>query len=339
MSRMERIFRIGQLLSERKSVSRSLLLSELEVSPATLKRDLGYMRDRLRAPVHWDRESGGYRFAASDSGKSFQLPGLWFSAAEIVALLTMRQLLDTLGPGLLSAQTEPFISRMRQILEQEDLPVAAFEKRIRIRRNGAHIWEPQHFMPVASAVLQRRRLDIVHHSRFRDETLSRQISPQRLTHYRENWYLDAWCHLRNELRSFSLSALREVSISELDAVEVASEELEAVLDSGYGIFSGREPEWAELVFSSERARWVRHETWHPDQQAWFDSEGRYHLRFPFSDPREVSMDVLRHVPEVSVISPVSLRDRIAALLEEALRQMRGGSLDEPAISQNTHSRN
>jgi predicted DNA-binding transcriptional regulator YafY len=334
---MERIYRIGQLLSERKSVSRDFLLSDLEISLATLKRDIEYMRDRLRAPVEWDRESGGYKFAVGEAGKTYQLPGLWFSATEIVALLTMRQLLDSLGPGLLSAQTEPFVSRMRQILKQENLPVAAFEKRIRIRRNGAHLWEPEHFMPVASAVLQRRRLDIIHHSRFRNETLSRQISPQRLTHYRENWYLDAFCHLRNELRSFSLSALREVSTSELDAVEVAPEELAAVLDSGYGIFSGRAPEWAELVFSSERARWVSQEMWHAEQESWFDSYGRYHLRFPFSDPREVSMDVLRHVPEVRVVSPVSLRERVTALLEDALRQMQGSSLDELGEGHNTGS--
>ena len=337
MSRMERIYRIGQLLSERRTISRSMLLEDLEVSPATLKRDLEYMRDRLRAPVEWHRESGGYRFAPDQNGAAYQLPGLWFSSTEIVALLTMRHLLDTLGPGLLSKRTEPFISRMRQILQQEDFSVAAFENRIRIRRSGAHLWEPEHFMPVASAVLKRQRLDIVHHSRFRDDTLSRQISPQRLTHYRENWYVDAFCHLRNELRSFSLSALREVAVSPLGAIEVAPEEMAAVLDSGYGIFSGRAAEWAELVFSSQRARWVKNEIWHADQEAWFDNAGRYHLRFPFSDPREVTMDVLRHLPEVSIVAPESLKVRVTEMLETALRQMQGSSSDEPDSSQNTGS--
>lgn len=321
MSRTERVYRIGQLLTERKSVSRSYLLSDLEISPATLKRDLEYMRERLNAPIEWDRDAGGYRFGTDRLGNRYQLPGLWFSAAEIVALLTMRQLLDSLGPGLISAKTEPFLSKMRQIVEHEKIPVAAFENRICIRRRGAHICEPEHFMPIASAVLQRKRLNILHHGRQRNETLLRQVSPQRLTHYRENWYLDAWCHLRGELRSFSLSALREVVVCDIDAVEVAVEEIAAVFDSGYGIFSGREPEWAELVFSSERARWVSQELWHADQQTWFDSEGRYHLRFPYSDPREVCMDVLRHVPEVRVISPASLRSRVTELLNEALQKI------------------
>ncbi|MBY0243241.1 MAG: WYL domain-containing protein [Burkholderiaceae bacterium] len=320
MSRTERIYRIGQLLTERKTVSRSYLLTDLEISPATLKRDLEYMRERLNAPIEWDRDAGGYRFRTDSSTSRYQFPGLWFSATEIVALLTMRQLLDSLEPKVISAKTEPFLSKMRKIVEQENIPVAALEKRIRIRRQ-ARICEFEHFMPVASAVLQRKRMNILHHGKQRDETLLRQVSPQRLTHYRENWYLDAWCHLRGELRSFSLSALREVIVCDIDAVEVPAEELAAVLDSGYGIFSGREPEWAELVFSNERARWVSQELWHDDQEAWFDSDGRYHLRFPYSDPREVCMDVLRHVPEVRVVSPASLRSRITTLLNEALQRI------------------
>lgn len=67
MSRMERIYRIGQRLSERRTILRSMLLDDLEVSSATLKRDLGYMRDRLRAPVEWHRESGAGDSVTTDA--------------------------------------------------------------------------------------------------------------------------------------------------------------------------------------------------------------------------------------------------------------------------------
>lgn len=321
MSRTERIYRIARLLSDKRVVSRDLLLDDLEVSHATLKRDLEYMRDRLSAPIEWDRDSGGYRIGPDGGGGVWQLPGLWFTPSEIIALLTMRQLLDSLGPGLISRQIEPVLARMRLLVEGETVGVDVFEKRICIRRPGAHIYEPEHFMPVAAAVMKRQRLLIRHYSKLRDETLQREISPQRLTHYRENWYVDAWCHLRDELRSFSLSALRDVKVLAKDAREVVEGELAAVLDSGYGIFSGPTPEWAELVFSSERAKWVSQEVWHNDQKTWFDGEGRYHLSFPYSDPREVSMDILRHVPEVSVVAPVSLRERVRALLAEAMEKI------------------
>ena len=321
MNQTERLYRIDQLINERKVVPLDVFLEELEISPATFKRDLDYLRGRLNAPIVWDRDAGGYRFGREGVGAKYELPGLWFNSSEIHALLTMRQLLSSLGPGLLTAQVEPLLARMRLLLGGQDVSIAAFEKRIRIQRLNARAYEPEHFMPVATAVMQRKRLLIEHHNKFRNETIRREISPQRLTHYRENWYVDAWCHLRNELRSFGLSALREVHLTDDCATEVSEQDLGAVLDSGYGIFSGKDLEWAELVFSSERARWVSQETWHPEQRSWVDDDGNYHLRFPYSDPREVSMDILRHVPEVRIVSPASLRERVVDLLNKALERI------------------
>lgn len=318
MDRTERLYRIDRLLQERGVVPVTDFLSELEVSLATFKRDLEYLRDRLNAPIVWDRDAGGYRFDKQGVGDKYELPGLWFNASEIHALLTMRQLLTSLGPGLLSAHVEPLLARLRMLLDSEDVPVEAFEKRVRIQRLSARAYEPEHFLPVVTSVLQRKQLVIDHYNRSRDETLRRTVSPQRLNHYQENWYLDAWCHLRNELRRFSLDSLRSVSLSKEPAREIPDGELHAALDAGYGIFSGTQLEWAELAFSVERARWVRHETWHPDQEGEFAPDGTYRLRIPYTDPRELAMNILRHVPEVKVISPPALRQTIADRLQKAL---------------------
>ena len=321
MNRTERLYRIDRMLHERRVVPVGDFLSELQVSPATFKRDLEYLRDRLNAPLVWDREAGGYRFDRQGVGDAYELPGLWFSASEIHALLTMQQLLSSLGPGLLTPHVEPLLARLRMLLDREDVPFDAVEKRIRIQRVNARAYEPEHFAPIATAVLQRRRIVIDHHHRRRNETIRREVSPQRLNYYRENWYLDAWCHFRNEMRSFGLDAIRGVSLGIETAMEVTDEEVAAVLDAGYGIFSGRDIEYAELEFTASRAQWVAKETWHPEQQAWFTDTGAYRLRLPFSNPIELTMDILRHVPEVRVISPESLRDRVRAQLTEALEAL------------------
>lgn len=321
MSQTERIYRINQLVSERRVVSRDVLIEQLGISLATLKRDLAYMRDRLNAPIIFDSGAGGYRFDKASIGGKYELPGLWLTPAEIHALLVMRQLIGELSPGLLSAQLGPLLSKMCLLLGGDTVPIDSFEKRIRIQRLNARHFEQKHFIPVATGVVQRRCLRITHHNKLRDETSSRIVSPQRLTYHRENWYLDAWCHMRGELRSFGLSGILSVEIVDEDIHDVASEELARLLDSGYGIFAGEDVEWAELVFSSERARWIAQEVWHAEQESWFDEEGRYHLRFPYSDPREVSMDILRHVPEVSVAAPASLKELIHSILQEGLQKI------------------
>jgi predicted DNA-binding transcriptional regulator YafY len=45
---------------------------------------------------------------------------------------------------------------------------------------------------VASATLQRKRLWIEYHARSTDAVTDWNLSPQRVVHYREGWYLDAW---------------------------------------------------------------------------------------------------------------------------------------------------
>ena len=64
MERLERFYKIDQLLKDRKVVPFSTLRSSLGISVATLKRDLEYMRERFNAPIEYDREANGYRFGA-----------------------------------------------------------------------------------------------------------------------------------------------------------------------------------------------------------------------------------------------------------------------------------
>ena len=148
----------------------------------------------------------------------------------------------------------------------------------------------------------------------RAHVTERDVSPQRLIHYRDNWYLDAWCHLRQALRSFSVDAIRQVQVLQRQAIDVPETELDSVLGAGYIIFAGSQVQWATLRFTPERARWVAAETWHPNQKGRFDADGSYLLELPYADPRELVMDILRHVPEVEVVGPVGLREAVGEKL-------------------------
>jgi len=158
---------------------------------------------------------------------------------------------------------------------------------------------------------------IRYHARGKDETTEREVSPQRLIHYRDNWYLDAWCHLRDELRSFSLDAIEKAEILERRAKDVADARLDEVLGSGYGIFSGDHVTWATLRFTPERARWVAAERWHSRQEGKVLKDGTYELKVPYSDDRELIMDILKYGADCEVIGPKALRDKAAAELARA----------------------
>ena len=320
MDRTERFYKIDQLLSEHRVVPFSVFEERLGVSRATIKRDLEYMRNRLHAPIVWDRELRGYHFDQPDCGGSqYELPGLWFSAAEIHALLTMQHLLAGLDAGgLLASHVAPLQARLKSLLNTGDESAEEIHKRIRIIGVASRVVGLEHFAVVGSALLRRKRLIISYYVRTRDEVTEREVSPQRLVHYRENWYLDAWCHVRNELRSFSIDAVRRAEIVDTPARNVPEKTLDAVLGSGYGIFSGRKVRWARLRFATDRARWVSAERWHPRQKGAFQPDGSYVLELPYSDDRELVMDILRYGPDAEVLAPSDLRSAVQSRLQNAL---------------------
>lgn len=318
MSAMERIYQIDQILAGRRCVSRQELQERLGVSWATLKRDLAYLKDRLNAPIVFDRTLGGYRFESGQplTGPQYELPGLWFSAEEIHALLTMQHLLSNLDSGgLLGPQIQPLLARLTGLLGAANNPAEEVQRRIRITSVGARQFHLAHFQGVGSALLRRKRLIIHYHARGTDSVTERVVSAQRLVHYRNNWYLDAWCHLRNELRSFALDAIQHVEILDQPAKNIADKRLDTVLGAGYGIFSGARLTWAKLRFTAERARWVAAERWHERQRAHFNKDGSYELSIPYADDRELIMDILKYGGDCQVIAPPSLRERVKAELE------------------------
>lgn len=322
MGAIERYYKIDQLLAARTFVTRAELQEKLGVSWATLKRDLAYMKDRLNAPVIFDRDLGGYRFDEPNRvGPQYELPGLWFNSSEIHALLTMQHLLANLDHGgLLGPHIQPLLARLTGILGTADTSTKELQDRIKILTVGARQFDLDHFQALGSALLRRKQLMIHYHSKGKNEITERQVSPQRLVHYRDNWYLDGWCHLRNELRSFSVDSIKQAVMLEIKAKDIAKRKLDEVLGSGYGIFSGKDIQWATLRFTKDRARWVAGEAWHPQQKSRWLEDGRYELRVPYSNDYELLMDILKYGADIEVIEPSSLKDRIKDALALAAMQ-------------------
>jgi predicted DNA-binding transcriptional regulator YafY len=313
MERLERFYRIQQLLRARRLVRTQEFLEELEVSRATFKRDLDYLRDRFHAPILYDRDKEAYRLdEKAEDGALWQLPGLWFNAQELRALLTMDRLLDDLQPGLLSELIGPFRKRIRELMDVGEHSADDIARRIRVLSMGARAIEPAHFGALATALLSRRRLRIRHHRRREGDTLEREVSPQRLVHYRDNWYLDCFCHKRQALRTFAVDAIEDATVLDKLAKDVSEDSLDRHFASGYGIFAGVDTQEAVLLFNPTRARWVSRETWHPKQDGKLQLDGSYLLKFPYSREPELVMDVLKHGADVQVLAPESLRKAVAA---------------------------
>jgi predicted DNA-binding transcriptional regulator YafY len=318
MDRYERILTLHRLLkAARYPVPFDRLKEELRCSRATLYRDIAFLRDALGAPIDTDPDQHAFGYARDEADR-FELPGLWLSSEELHALLAVHQMLERTGPGVLSSALAPLRQRIERLLSHREDGRRYELSRIRVTGSGIRRIDEAVFRVTASSVLDRRQLAFRYRARTSGNDTQRKVSPQRLTHYRENWYLDAYDHDRKALRSFAVDRIATPEALPEAAVDVAEAELDQHLAGSYGIFAGPPKAWATLVFSARAARWVADEHWHSRQEGRFLGDGRYELRVPYSNAKELLMDVLRYGPDAEVVAPPALREEAKILLRLAL---------------------
>lgn len=236
MERTERFCKIELLIRSRGCVSFADLMAELQVSRATLKRDLDHLRTRMDAPIVYDRERNGYRFEAPQRGRrgtaGGEAPGVWFNEREIHALLTMHQLLDGLGvSGSVGRHLQPMLDKLNGLLGASAGEARELIRRVRVVPPTRQPVRGRYFERLASAVLERRQLRLTvedaGHAAEHDEV----VSPLRLVHEGGIWLLDGWMHEREALCRIPLPQVRGVQTLEQRAKEVPMRVIEAELDA------------------------------------------------------------------------------------------------------------
>ena len=320
MDKFDNVYTVHSLLGAAKApVTKLKLQQSLGCTSDALERIINDMRLYLDAPIKYNAQSKAYYYD-EDLKPGYELPGLWFNASELYGLFASYQLLSEVGPGLLESQIAPVKEKLESLMHSDSTREGDLNKRVRILKIAARKPGPKNFSLVATALLMRKQLNIKYAGRDRDTSTERIISPQRLVHYRDNWYIDAWCHLREQLRTFSIDRIEYTHLINTKSVDIDDSVLKEHFSTAYGIFSGKPNKTAVLKFNKEVARWVSEEQWHPDQSGQFDIDGCYQLEIPYRDPRELILDILRFGSDVEVLKPEQLRDEVKQKLDKALQQ-------------------
>ncbi|XOV84736.1 MAG: helix-turn-helix transcriptional regulator [bacterium] len=320
MRKFDQLYRCHQILDSRKTpISLSDLARRLECSERTVKRYLDDLQDYWEAPLE-HLPHLGWRYD-SDERDRWQVPGLWMTREESQSLLLLLDILSRFGNGLMDDELRGVRSSVDRMLEKRGVSRTDLERRIRIVPVGQRTLPDHRLHHVLNALVDRNQL----HIRYRDfnQKLSkRNVSPQRLVYYRDNWYLDAWCHLRDGLRIFSLARIEHCRDTDEDCAEIDDSKLDAFAKSSYGVFSGAATQTAMLRFLPRIAREIASQRWHPAQTGKWDKKD-YLLTIPFSEPAELVQDILRHVPDCIVEGPDSLKHEVLGRLKQSIAHYTG----------------
>jgi len=228
--RFQRFHRI--LATRRRPIPLVELANELECSSKTAQRTIEQMRDYWQAPIEYSREHRGYYY----SDDKFTLPGLWLTTGELQSLTFLLSVVEEIDEGLLHEEVSTVMTRLRTLLAARNIDDAEPARRVRILPLGKRYIPGRTFLAVGAAILSRKRLWI-RYCDYQGLTTEREVSPQTLVHYRENWYLDAWCHLRQDLRTFSLSRMLAVELRNEKPLDIDQGKLREHFTRSYGLES------------------------------------------------------------------------------------------------------
>ncbi len=319
MDKWEKVIELHRLFGRNnRPIPLASIIGRLDCSEATFHRLRKFMRDTLGAPIIFDARYHGYRYDTSTTDR-FELPGLWLTSHETEALLGFHQAIESLQEGFFNDVFGPVKKNLSRFLKSQNLRPASPSNPVRIIPLQSRPIDESLFRIIADAIVGNRTIEINHVKLSGEPPVKRIVSPQTLVRYRDNWYLDAFCHLRNELRTFALDRISSALFSTEKFHRVPKKERELFFADAYGIFTGPAVATAHIRFYGPAAELVSREQWHPRQHGEWTDDHRYLLAIPYGDDRELVMDILKWGECAEVISPVELRNKVKSLLIKTLR--------------------
>ena len=310
------LYKLYQTLLNRKTpISPQDLSYELECSVRTVKRYVADLRTYYEAPIDTKRGQG---YVLDRRSELVELSGQWFSTSALEVLLLLHLMLSRMAPESLQILTRPLVEKIELHLNKLGTTRTFPTERIRILVTHKRELKEGILQKVVQALTEKKQVQIDYESRSTARKTTRHLSIQRMVYYRDHWYMDAWDHEREALRTFALDRVHEISDLNDPALTLEDTELDPKLRAGYGIFAGPVIDSATLRFDSKIAEWVAEETWHSDQEGVHEADGSYLLKVPYSNPTELVGEILRYGNQVEVLGPEALRDQVRSELQGAL---------------------
>lgn len=312
MKSWEKIVILHRLLTNaRYPVSKDKIFREMNCSKQQFYRIRNKFQYEFDVFVNF--KNHGYCISEEDL-KKIQMPGIWFKTEEIEALLILEAIIENLDGGFASDLISPLRKKYQNLLQADGLKLDEMKQKIKFVPIAKRNEDSEVLKLLMTSTLYKNTIEIKH-KKLGEQERTRKISPQTLLRYKDNWYLDAWCHLRKELRTFSVNRIISVTVKPGKWKKISEKQLQEHFSEGYGIFPGKATDTAKIRFKDIAAEEVSHEQWHHNQTGTFDNDGNYILTVPYGKSQELIMDILRWGNRAEVISPQSLRNEISNIIE------------------------
>jgi predicted DNA-binding transcriptional regulator YafY len=303
---LERMLRIHQWLQSGKFPNASTLAREVEVSTKTIHRDIEFMRDRLNLPIEFDPVQNGYHYTGEVSG----FPTMQITEGEIFALVVAEKALQQYRGTSFEKPLLSAIKKMEQALPDTiSLNLADVEQTISFRTRAEPILNLEIFDTLAKAVAQRRQLEL-HYRKPGHAAEARIVDPYHLANINGEWFLFAFDHARQGLRTFAPARIQAARPTGKIFERTRKFSLEKRLRDSFGVHSGEGKFEVVIRFAPRAADYIREKRWHPSQTLREFKNGGVELRLKLSSLGEVQRWVLGWGGDARVLQPPELAESV-----------------------------
>lgn len=286
--------------------------------PRTLRRDLEVLE--LLFPIYTDHIDGQTRWRFTDGYRN--LPALSFSPSELMALIFSRDLLKPLEGTNIQLSLEAAFNKAAAILPPEGMDHVRQMQRYFSVSLGPHKNYRDHKKTIEvlhRALALKRSVQMRYYSASRDATKRRKVDPYRLWYAAGALYLIGYCHLRREVRLFSVDRIRSITITDHPWQMPLGFDLESYIQEALVVMRGK-PIDVELIFEKKTAAWVKGRLWHSSQTTKSIKDGRLQINLQVADTQELLGWILSFGAGVQVISPKSLRQKVKEEAKKVLEK-------------------
>jgi len=321
-SSFQRLLQIHQEIQTNRYPNVTTLARSLEWSEKTIRRDLEYMRDSLDAPLAYDAHRRGFHYTRTN----YQFPTIAVSEGELLGIFLGCQLMRQYRGTELGEHLARLFAKLSHMLPNKlEVNFSDLDRTYATRPAPVEPVEPTIMQALLQAVRECRRLEILYHTASRDLTQQRQVDPLGFHFVDGECQLIAFCHLREDIRTFSPARIRDLRPTPETFERPADFDLSKYLDEGFRQFRGSGPaQQVTLRFTPTIARHVQHRTYHPTQSTEPQPDGSLLLRIKVNHMQEVKRLALSFGPDCEVLEPASLREEYAvdvrAMAERILEQ-------------------
>jgi proteasome accessory factor B len=299
--------RIHEWIKTGKHPNAVSMAGELEVTDRTIKRDIEFMRDSLRAPIEYDELKHGYFYR-----QNFDfMPAAAMSEAEMFALLIAdKAIAQYRGMPFQKPLRMAFKKLTGQLDDRERYSLENLGLALSFRPFAPEDADLNVFRVLTKGLQERRVLKFEYRNLGTKQGQARQVHPYHLACIDSHWYLFAHDVKREAVRTFALTRLTKPVATDERFSKPKDFDPDKYLEGSFSVMKGDTEHDVEVEFDVWAADLVRGRQWHSSQTLTELPEGGSRLRIRLNSLEEIERWILSWGTHARVIGPAVLRERI-----------------------------